>query len=424
MSKPYYKHTFNNGLRLVTVPMKNTKAVTVLVLVGTGSKYETKEINGISHFLEHMFLSGTQKRPNTLTIAEMLDRIGGEYNAFTGQEYTGYWAKVDSKHLDVALDWVSDIYLNSKIDQKEIEKEKSVIIEEINMYLDDPRRYITDLWDKLLYGNQPAGWLISGDKKTIGKLRKEQFLKYLKTHYSSKNTVIVIAGGVNLKGLTNKIRKYFKGINNIKPEDKKKVIEKQTKQQVLVKYKKTDQGHLCLGARGYNIFHPDKYVLNVINAILGGGMSSRMWISTRGKQGFTYYVFVYNHNDLDSGFLLTHAGVNSQKLDKIIQTILDQYDKIKNKKVSQKELRKAKDYIKGRTILSMEESDEQASFYGFQELLTNKILTLEQKFAKIEAVTANDIQRVAKDIFRPEKLNLALIGPFKDKQRFEKLLKL
>lgn len=423
MNKPYYKHTFKNGLRLVTVPMKNTKAVTVLVLVGTGSKYETKEINGISHFLEHMFLSGTQKRPNTLTIAETLDRIGGEYNAFTGQEYTGYWAKVDSKHLDVALDWVSDIYLNSKIDQKEIEKEKSVIIEEINMYLDTPMRYVTDLWDKLLYGNQPAGWLVSGDKKTINKLRREQFLKYLKTHYSSKNTVIVVAGNIN-KNLRDKIQKYFRNINTIKPGHKKETIEKQTKQQVLVKYKKTDQTHLCLGVRGYNIFHPDKHILNVINAILGGGMSSRMWISIRGKQGFTYYVFVYNHNDLDSGFLLTHAGVNSQKLDKVIQAILDQYDKIKNKKVSQKELRKAKDYIKGKSILNMESSDEQASFYGFQELLENKILTLEEKFAKIEAVTVNDIQRVAKDIFRPEKLNLALIGPFKDKQRFEKLLKL
>lgn len=422
MSRPYQKYVFKNGLRLVTVPMKNTKAVTVLVLVGTGSKYEAKEINGISHFLEHMFFKGTKKKPNTLAIAEPLDRVGGRYNAFTGKEYTGYWAQVDSKHLDLVLDWVSDVFLNSKIEQKEVNKEKGVILEEINMYLDTPIDYVGDLWTDLLYGNQPAGWRILGKKEIIKKLKRNNFVNYLKNHYSAENTVVVVAGDVG-KGIKNKISKYFKNINTKKPQSKKKVIEKQIKPEVLIHYKKTDQTHLCLGVRAYDIFHKDKYILNILGIILGQGMSSRLWIAVRERQGLAYYVRTTSHYETDIGYLVTQAGINNRRIDKAIQIILRNYKLIKNKKVNQRELRKAKDYIKGKSILAMEGSDEQAPFYGFQELLENKILTLEEKFAKIETVTADDIQRVAKDIFRPEKLNLALIGPFKDKKKFQRLLK-
>ena len=425
MNKPYQKFIFKNGLRLVTVPMKNTKAVTVLVLVGTGSKYETKEINGISHFLEHMFFKGTKKRSNTLAIAEALDGVGGEYNAFTDKEVTGYWAKVDSKHLDLALDWVSDIFLNSKLEEQEIERERGVIIEEINMYLDDPRRYIWDLWEKLLYGNQPAGWLISGEKKTIRKLKRQHFINYLKTHYSSRNTIIVIAGGINrIQNLKLKIQNSFQWINLVEPGSKKRVIEKQNEPGLLIHYKKTDQTHLRLGSRGYNIFNQDRYVLSILGVILGGSMSSRLWIEIRERHGLAYYVRTGIESHTDSGWLCSGAGVNNDKVDKVIEIILRNYRLTKEQKIGKEELRKAKDFIKGRTILAMEESDEQAAFYASQELLENKILTLEEKFAKIEAVTANDIQRVARDIFKPEKLNLALIGPFKDKQKFQRLLKL
>jgi predicted Zn-dependent peptidase len=355
---------------------------------------------------------------------EPLDQIGGDYNAFTGQEMTGYWAKVDNKHLDIVLDWVSDIYLNSKIDKKDIEQEKNIIIEEINMYLDDPSRCVIDLWDKLLYGDQPAGWLISGEKGNVSKFKKQDFVNYLKSHYSSKNTVVAIAGNINRKEVSEKLKKYFKGINLIESKDKAKVVEKQSRPEVLLRHKKSDQTHICLGARGYSLFHKDIYAFYLLSTILGGGMSSRMQISVREKQGLAYYVFVHDHSDLDTGFLLTHAGINNKELEKAIKTIIGEYKKIRDIKISQKELKKAKELIKGKAILSMESSNAQAMFFAKQELLTNKILTLDEKFAKIEAVTINDIQRVAKDIFRPEKLNLALIGPFKDKQRFEKLLKI
>lgn len=423
MNKPYQKLTLKNGLRMVTVPMKNTRAVTVLVLVGTGSKYETKNINGISHFLEHMFFKGTKKRPNTLAIAETLDRVGGEYNAFTDKEMTGYWAKVDSKHVDLALDWVSDIFLNSKLDQKEIEREKGVIIEELNMYLDNPSRYVGDLWDKLLYKNQPAGWLILGEKETVRKITKTDFIDYSKSHYSSCNTVIAAAGNIN-HDIRNKIQNYFKAINVVSSPKKNKVIEKQKKPETLIHYKKTDQTHLVLGVRGYDIFHPDKYALSILGVILGGSMSSRLWIKIREREGLAYYVRTGTDVTTDTGYLYTRAGVDNNRVDRAVQIILENYQLIRDKKIDKEELRKAKDFMKGRTILAMEESDEQAGFYAGQELIENRILTLEEKFAKIEAVTANDIQRVAKHVFRPEKLNLALIGPFKDKKKFEKLLKI
>ena len=425
MNKPYQKFTFKNGLRLITVPMKNTQAVTVLVLVGTGSKYETKEINGISHFLEHMFFKGTKKRPSTAKLIEPLDKIGGEYNAFTGQENTGFEAKVDSRHLDIALDWVSDIFLNSKLNSAEIEREKGVIIEEINMYLDDPKRYVPDLWDKLLYGDQPAGWLISGEKENVKKFQRNDFNDYLKNHYSASNTVICIAGNIGRAEMLKKeIEKKFKAINITKPESRKSVIFSQKKPEILIHHKATDQTHLCLGVRAYNNFHKDKYILKVLNSVIGGGMSSRMWISIRERKGLAYYVWVYNSTDLDAGFLLTQAGVNNDKVDEAISEILNQFKLIRDKRISAKELRKAKDFMRGNTILSMESSGAQASFCASQELYENRILTLDKIFAKIEAVTAEDIQRVAKDIFKPEKLNLALIGPFKDKSKFEKILKI
>ncbi|MBU1292338.1 insulinase family protein [Patescibacteria group bacterium] len=424
MANNYKKTTLKNGLRIITVPDKNTKTAAVLVLVGTGSKYETKDINGISHFLEHMFFKGTKKYPSTLKLIEPLDQIGGEYNAFTGEEYTGYWAKIDASHLDLALDWVSDIYLNSKFEEKEINREKGTILQEMNMYLDTPMSHIVFLWSHLLYGDQPAGRSVLGTKKIIQDIKRNQFIDYLQNHYSAKNTVIAVAGNVNQKIVINKIKKYFTLINDQKVETKESVKERQTKPEILVNYKKTDQTHLRLGVRAYNMFHPDRYALSILGTILGGYMSSRLFISVRERQGLAYYISAGADMDTDTGVLVASAGVDNQKVDRAIETILNEFKKISEKKVSQKELQKAKDHIKGSTLIGMEASDAKASFYASQELLTNEILTLEEKLGKINKVTINDIQRVAKDIFKPEKLNLALIGPFKDKNKFDKLLKI
>ena len=404
--------------------MKNTKAISFLVLVGTGSKYETKEINGISHFLEHMFFKGTKKRPNTLAIAETLDGVGGEYNAFTSNEMTGYWAKVSSQHQDIALDWISDIFLNSKLEEKEIEIEKGVIVEEINMGLDTPISYVNDLWDKILYGDQPAGWRIIGEKENILRFNRGKITDYLKNHYSSLNTIICAAGDIKPRIIEEKIKKYFKNINTAKPRQKKEVKEKQNKPESLIYFKKTDQTHLCLGVRAYNIFHSQKYALMLLATILGGNMSSRLFISVRERRGLAYYIRTIPESNLDTGCLVTSAGVDHKNVEDVIKLILKGYRSFKDKTITEKELQRAKDYYRGTMNLSLESSDSQASFYTSQELFKKEILSPEEIFKKIDRVTINDIKKVAVDIFQPDKLNLALIGPFKEKERFNKLLKI
>ena len=420
----YKKKTLKNGLRIITVPMKSTQAVTVLVLVGVGSKNETKEINGISHFLEHMFFKGTKKRPNTTSIIEPLDRVGGMYNAFTGKEQTGFWAKANYENLDIVLDWVSDIFLNSKFDEKEIAKEKGVIIQEMKMYLDTPMMYVQDVWESLLYGDQPAGWPIIGEKDNILRFKRKDFVDYKKKHYLASNTVVCVAGNVDSENVEKKIQKYFSKIGVRDISQRPKVIERQTSPEILIHYKKTDQTHLCLGVRGYDIFNPLKYAQIVLATLLGGYMSSRVWISVREKKGLAYYVKTASEEMTDSGFLVTQAGIEHDKIDSVIKLILKEYRRMKEKKVSNSELRKAKDNIKGSLYLSLESSDSKASFYANQELLAKDIMSPSEEIEMIEKVTADDILKLANDLFQESKLNLALVGPFEDKKRFRKILKI
>jgi len=421
----FKKHTFSNGLRLVLAPVKGAKSLTVLVLVGTGSKYETKEINGLSHFLEHMFFKGTKKRPSALEVASSLDEVGGSYNAFTSQEFTGYWAKVDAKHSELALDWVSDIFLNSKLDEAEIAREKGVIIEEINMYQDTPVSNVWNVWSRLLYGDQPAGWLVTGEKETVKALKREDFLEYMKNQYVAKNTIVVLAG--NLEKLASpklQVQRFFKNIRTGNFKNKPKVFEKQNRPAVKLSFKETDQSHFILGFRGYDIFNDKRYAASLLATILGGYMSSRLFIEVRERRGLCYYIRALNETFTDSGYLVANAGVDNGRVAEAIKVILEEFKKISDEVVPEGELKKAKDHIKGATLLSLESSDEVASFLGTQEILKREILTPEQFFSKIEKITSVDLSRVAKELFQPKNLNLALIGPFKDKRKFEKLLKI
>lgn len=418
----FQKTTLKNGLRIITVPQKNTEAVTVLVLVATGSKYETKETNGISHFVEHMYFKGTKKRPSTIAIAETLDKVGGIYNAFTSEEYTGYFAKVDASHFDLALDWVSDIFFNSKLNEKEIKKEKGVIFEEINMYFDNPMTYVQILWNRLLYGDQPAGWSSLGTKESITAISRQKLLNYLKNQYVAQNTIVCLAGNINPKSSEEKVKKYFSKINVKESFKKPPVFEKQTEPVLLLEERKTDQTHLCLGVRAYNLFHSQRHTQELLSIILGGMMSSRLFIKIREKLGIAYYINTNNEANPDTGFLFTQAGLDNKNVGKGILTILKEYQKISQKKIPEKELKKAKDYLKGKMALLLESSDAQASFYAGQELLEKKILTPKQIYAKIDKVRSDDILKVARDVFKPSKLNLALIGPFKDQSKFKKIL--
>jgi len=422
----YTKTELKNGLRFVFVPVKDAKSVTVLILVGTGSKYETKDINGISHFLEHMFFKGTKNRPNTLKISETLDKIGGEYNAFTSKEITGFWAKVGKKQIDTALDWISDMFLNSKFEEKEIQREKGVIIEELNMYLDTPTAYVQELFNDLLYGDQPAGWRIVGEKENILSFNRKKILDYFTKNYSSKNTVVCVAGDVNPDQIYKKISRHFGKIKQGQLVEKPKVVEKQSEPEVLIHYKKTDQIHFCLGVRAFGIFDPRRYAASLISIILGGNMSSRLFISVRERNGIAYYVHTSFDATTDAGYLVTQAGIKNNSLEKAVELILKEYKDLKKKSISSQELQKAKDYLRGKMALSLDATDALASFCTTQEVMGQKILTPEQKLALIDKVSISDINKVAEQIFRPENLNLAVIGPIEKNQKEEikKVLKI
>ena len=283
----FKKTTFENKLRLVTSAMRETRTVTVLVMVATGSRYETKQTNGISHFLEHMLFKGTKKRPTALDITEEIDRVGGEYNAFTSKEYTGYYAKVASKHKKLIMDVISDIFLNSKLNPEDIEKEKGVIVEEINMDLDTPASYVRDLFEALLYGDQSLGWPIIGTKENVKALNRDKLIEYFERQYVASNTVVIVTGNIDEEETAGEVIEYFKSIKEDGYMPKSPIRETQDKPASLVHYKKTDQTHLCLGVRSYGLNSEDYFILEVLASILGGGMSSRLFTEVREKRGLS-----------------------------------------------------------------------------------------------------------------------------------------
>lgn len=422
----FSKKVLNNGLRVITVPMKDNPTVTVLALVETGSKYETKKVNGVSHFLEHMCFKGTIKRPKAIDISKELDALGSQYNAFTAQEYTGYYAKSDARHFVNIFDVVSDIYLNSTFPEIEMEKEKGVIIEEINMYEDMPNRHVQDLMMKLLYKDQPAGWNIAGEKNNILGMKRPDFVKYKQQHYLPEATVLVVAGQVTEREVMKEVTKIFSNVESGKKLNKKKTQDLQNKPEVLIKYKKTDQTHFVLGVRSYDFFDKKSAPLSVLGAILGGGMSSRLFQKLREEMGVGYYVRAYNDAFTDHGFFQISAGVDNKRINEVLQAVLLECRKLKEEIVSDEELNKVKEYLIGNMKLSLESSDDIANFFGGQELLKKEILNLEDKIKEIRKVNAKEIKLLAQDIFQDKKLNLAMIGPFneeKDKASFLKILK-
>lgn len=418
----YKKTTLPNRLRIITVPREQSQTATVLVLVGTGSKYEKKEVSGISHFLEHMLLKGTAKRPTEMDVFSAIDGIGGAFNAFTGEDFTGYYAKVQSSKFEFAFDWVSDIFLNSTLPAEEIEKERGAIIEEINMFYDHPMRYIWDLWNEVLYGDQPAGWNIAGTKETVSNIKRGDLASYRKSQYVASDTIVCISGNFKEEEAIALVQKYFSGISSSDSFPKLAVLESQKKPEVLVRYKDNSQTQIALGVRTYSHSHPGKYALEMLNSVLGGMASSRLMEEVRIKRGLAYDVHTENIMNSDTGSLVVSANLDTSRLQEGLKVVLAEFKKIAEAKISEEELKKAKDNYIGRNSIALESSHALASFYAEQELLEGEILTPEEIFAKINRVTAEEILAVARDIFKPEKLNLALIGPFQEKEEFINLL--
>lgn len=422
MANTYHKTLLPNGLRVITIPMDFTRTFTAVILVKTGSKYEDKRINGISHFLEHMFFKGTRRRPTPRAIAEEVEGVGGEFNAFTAKENTAYYVKVPSMHAERALDIISDMMTGALHEAEEIERERNVVIEEMNMIFDTPMRYIGDLYEELLYGDTPAGRPIIGTRETLHNIKRPEILSYFEKHYQAADSALVLAGHMDKSDIAGKIERYFgvlpPGAKNGKP----KTVEAQDSPRTLAFEKKTDQTHLVLGFRAFDMMHPDRYALAVLAVILGGGMSSRMFTAVRERRGLAYYVRSDVEQYTDSGYFATSAGVENSKTGEAIRAILDEYKLIATEPVPESELTKAREFLKGRTVMDLEESNEVAFWYGQQEILKEEILRPEEVFAKIDAVTAADITRVAQTIFIPERMNLGLIGPFAGKEQFQKIL--
>jgi len=421
----YKLSKLKNGLRILTVAMPSLESVTLTVWVRVGSRFESKNIHGLSHFIEHMVFKGSKKRPNWKAISEIVDGIGGEFNAGTSKEWTNFYIKSRSGNLETAFDVLSDMILNPIIDPKEIEKEKGVILEEKSMTEDNPMSYIGDLFERLMFEGTELGRDIIGEVETIKGIKRQDFIDYRNEHYFTDNILLTVSGGVEVKSVEKLASKYFGSLkkeSKDRKEDNASVIQTQPK--VLLHTKKVEQPNLIIGFRGNPMGHPDRFAEALLATILGGLMSSRLFIEIREKRGLAYSIRTSPEHYLDTGYMATYAGVEVTKVDEAIKIILNEHYGIANgkKPIKEAELKKAKEYLKGHLALSLEDTRSVNYFFGERQLLLNKIETPEQIYEGIDKVNLADIIKVAKDLFKPEKLNLAVIGPYEDKERFVKLL--
>ena len=413
--------TLSNGLRVVTAPMEHAKSVACFIMIAAGSRYENKSNNGIAHFAEHMFFKGTERRRSARDIAGEIDAIGGEFNAFTGKEYTGYYVKCAAEHRDTALDVLVDMIRNSRFDPEEIEREKGVIVEEMNMYIDTPRDYVDSVYDELLYGDQPLGWDIIGTKETVRGATRETFRSYIDQWYRAPRMVTGVGGALG-EGLIPMLEDLLGDVPNGATDAPPRVNWQQPSAQVRVHHKDSDQAHLRFGVHSYPLEHPDRYALGMLGTVLGGGMSSRLFTEVRERRGLAYYIFGGNHAYTDTGTLYAQSGVDIARIDEAISTIRAEFNRIAEEPVGADELEKARNYSKGRLVLGLEDPRGMIMFGLRGAVLENDVREPDEVLAALDDVTAADIQRVAQDIIAQERFNLALIGPFENADHFDQVL--
>ena len=419
----YTKHVLPNGLRLITVPRLDTPSVTVMVLVEAGSKYERAEENGLSHFLEHMCFKGTIKRPKPMQISAELDALGAQYNAFTSYEFTGYYAKVASSNAKKAIEIVSDLYLNPTFNPGEIEREKGVIIEEMNMYEDLPNRKVQDDAMALLYGDQPAGRSILGTKEIIRGVGKKDFIAYRAKHYLPQSTIVVISGSFKEKDIVTEVTRHFSKLKTDTKATKESVRDEQKSPRIFVRNKQSDQSHVVIAFRGYPVTHAKSYPVIVLANILGGTMSSRLWQVVRERLGAAYYVRAGHDALTDHGVFEISVGLDTSRINEVLRAITAEVSKLKRSLVGKEELARAKDSIIGRFLLGLERSDDIAEYYGLQEVIKGSMLTPEEYIHAIKQVSANELRIVAREILVTKHMNLAVIGPHKSDAPFVPLMK-
>jgi len=428
----YQTFTLKNGLSVVLVDTKTFPTFTAMLLVGAGSRYENKKNNGVAHFFEHMAFKGSKKYPNALILSSMIEGLGGVFNAFTTKDHTGYWIKAPLSHFETVVDVLADMIKNPLLLEEEIEREKGVIIEEINMYEDQPQYKVWELFEEMVFKNHPLGYPATGYKNTVSKFTRQTFLDYMKDLYKPSNVILVIAGGLSInqkspsesegknqnniakfKNFLNIIQKKFSSWKDGQKASFLEFSDNQNSPQILIKTKKTEQAHLILGYRGLNYTHPKRYVQSVLMTILGGGMSSRLFYQLRERRGLCYYVHSGSGPFSDTGYVYTRAGltVDAKKINEAIKVIIAEHQKIANDDLKDDEIKKAKEMIKGQLVLSLEDSHNLASFFGRKLMFEGQIVEPQEVIKKIDEISKEEIIDLAKKLFVKEKLNLTLLSP-------------
>lgn len=423
----YTVKKLKNGLRVLTVPMASSESATVTVWVKTGSRNEESRINGISHFLEHMVFKGGAKRPTAKEISEAVDGIGGEFNAATNKDWTNFYIKSAIGNIETAFDVLSDMVLSPVLSKEEIEREKGTIVQELNMYEDTPMMKIGDVFENLMFDGNSLARDVGGVAKTVRNALRNDFVRYRETYYYPENMLLVVSGGVTEKNALKLAKKYF---GNFKSKQKTssggkafKVTQKSP--QLKLKSKKNEQAHFILGFIGDGRNYEGKFAQAILSSILGGGMSSRLFIEVRERRGLAYSVKNFLERYQEVGYIGTYAGVDPKKVEEAISIVLDQCYGIASGKypILEKELTKAKEYLKGHLALGLEDTSVVGEFFASQELFLKKVLTPEEVYKKLDIVTIKDVVAEAKRLFTPSRLNLAIIGPFTNDSKFKKLLK-
>jgi len=419
----FQKTTLDNGLRVITATMPHTRSISICIFIGVGSRYETEAQAGISHFIEHLLFKGTQKRPTAKAISEAIEGVGGILNAGTGKELNVYWCKVAQPHFSLALDVLVDILLHPRFDPVDIERERRVIIEEINMSKDFPPQRVDMLIDELLWPNHPLGRDTAGSKESVAAITRDMMLDYLAGQYLPDNTVVTIAGNIQHQEAVTAVSQAIGNWANQRQRSEYSAYKEQLARRLNVETKDTEQAHLCLALPGLSLFHPERFTLDLLNVILGEGMSSRLFTEIRDKLGLAYSIHSYVDHLLDSGSIIVSAGVEPKNLETVIKAIVGQLSQLREI-VPESELSKAKELSKGRLLLRMEDSRNVAGWVGGQEILTGRILSVDQVISIIDAITADELKQLAQELIVSSQLRLAVVGPIADDKPLEELLKL
>lgn len=418
----FHKTTLPNGVRVLVVPTHDNPSATVMVAVETGNHYEEKEENGLTHFLEHMLFKGTPTRPSALSVSGELDAIGAQSNAFTSNEVTAYYAKSEKRHWKKLLEVVSDIYLNPSFPAEDLEKERGVIIQEIAMYQDLPQSHVWDVLAKLLYGDAPAGRSILGPKENIQKFSRQDFLGYHRKHYVASKTVVVISGDVTNKAVVEEVKKIFAALPEVKKRGKDKIKEKQTAPSFLLEKKKSDQTHMVMAFRSYGSKDKRATVVAVLMGVLGSGMSSRLFQRLREQMGACYYVHSHSETFSENGFVSISTGIDKSRAAEVTKALIDECKRLTYEQVTEKELQKTKDFMVSHLYMGLETTDALAGFYVSEEVIHGQAREPKEIENAIRKVTAKDVMEEAKELFKDENLNLAVIGNITDQKPIKKVL--